>query len=478
MNNSTDKILIVEDELIVAGDLQMTLRRAGHTVCGIAQSVPRALEIIDKEKPWLVFLDIFLKGEQTGIDLAMQLHRRNIAFIFLSANSSQQVLREARVTKPYGFIVKPFREKDILVTLDIARYRYDQDNLLLQKQISSVAPGSRNVAAAASSTETPNDKAFHGIVGQSPAMLEIFDVVRQVAPLDTSVLILGDSGTGKEGIASLIHRLSPRHAKPFIKVNCAALPLTLIESELFGHEKGSFTGAFEKRIGKFEAANGGTIFLDEIGEMLPDMQVKLLRVLQEKEIERIGGNATIRIDVRVIAATNRNLEKEIAEGKFRLDLYYRLHVFPISLPSLRDRPGDIPLLVQHFIDIYAARDRRPTTGITSSAIQLLQSWTWPGNVRELQHQVERAVLLCRDNTLRECHFPDLPAIIQSTPAPHSSDNAVKTIDELERDHILAVLAKCNNRIAGPGGAASLLNIPPSTLSSKMKRLGIVKRHIL
>ena len=455
---STDTILIVEDEHIVANDLQLTLRRAGYTVCGIAPSVPKALELVHREKPWLVFVDIILKGELTGIDLAAELNKLDIAFIYLSANSSQQVLQLAKVTQPYGFIVKPFREKDIEVTLDIARYRYEHHQRIKEQE--SIADMS---------------DAFEGIVGKSPGMLEVFELVRQVAPLDTSVLIMGETGSGKEGIANCIHRLSPRRSKPFVKVNCATLPVNLIESELFGHERGSFTGAHERRIGKFEQAAGGTIFLDEIGEMPVDMQVKLLRVLQEKEIERIGGRGAIKINVRVIAATNRNLEKEIADGRFRMDLYYRLHVFPISLPSLRERVQDIPLLATHFIQLYAEKTGKTVKGISQSALKTLMQYPWPGNVRELQHLIERSVLLCREEILKEVNLPDLPFV---GPAGQHiyEDQPVKTIDELERDHILAVLARCNNRISGPGGAASMLNIPASTLSSKMKKLGIVKRH--
>ena len=478
---TNDKILIVEDELIVANDLQLTLKRAGHSVCGIASSVPKAMELVRQEKPWLVFIDILLKGNLTGIDLASELNQLDIAFIYLSANSSSQILQLAKVTQPYGFIVKPFRAKDILVTLDIARYRYEQHRRI-KEQAGFPDPHDSGQPASApvDRTDVPaypdGTYEFEGIVGKSPRMMEVFELIRQVSPLDTSVLITGETGSGKEGIADCIHRLSPRRTKPFIKVNCATLPVNLIESELFGHEKGSFTGAFDKRIGKFEAAAGGTIFLDEIGEMPVDMQVKLLRVLQEKEIERIGGRGFIKVDVRVIAATNRNLEKEIEVGKFRLDLYYRLHVFPISLPSLRERVQDIPLLVSHFIDMYAQKTGKPVKGISQPALRALLQYSWPGNVRELQHLVERSVLLCREEILKEIPLPNQP--FAAPPAGSIlSDRSVKTIDELERDHILAVLAKCNNRISGPGGAAALLNLPPSTLSSKMKKLGIVKRHM-
>ncbi|SHN45793.1 sigma-54 dependent transcriptional regulator [Chitinophaga sp. CF418] len=477
-----EKIMIVEDELIVAGDIRLTLERAGYKVSGVARSVHRALEIIETEKPDLVLLDIYLKGDQTGIDLAVELNKVNIPFVYLSANCNRQVLEAAKVTQPYGFIVKPFREKDLLVTLDIARYRYEHNRAL------KVQPGNGQQA------EPPRLPAFHpdkvveaqhdalplipnfeGIIGQSAPMLRVFELIRQVAPLDTSVLILGETGTGKEGVANCIHKLSPRKAKPFVKVNCAALPTHLIESELFGHEKGAFTGALEKRIGKFERADGGTIFLDEIGDMPADLQVKLLRVLQEKEIERIGGNGTLKVNVRIIAATNRNLEKEIAEGRFRLDLYYRLHVFPIMLSALRERREDIPLLINHFIRLYAAATGKMVEGVAPAALKQLMDYSWPGNVRELQNLIERSVLLARESIIREVSLP-VPSKKETVVV--AADTDIKTIVELEREHILTVLKKCNHKISGPGGAAELLNLPPSTLASKMKKLGIVKRHTL
>ncbi|ACU57618.1 sigma-54-dependent transcriptional regulator [Chitinophaga pinensis] len=479
-----EKIMIVEDELIVAGDIRLTLERAGYKVSGVARSVHRALEIIDVERPDLVLLDIYLKGDQTGIDLAVELNKHNIPFVYLSANCNRQVLEAAKVTQPYGFIVKPFREKDLLVTLDIARYRYEHHRVLKVKPgIVSQSDDLRLPALPVQQAPVPEVKKevvppipnFEGIIGSSIPMQRVFELIRQVAPLDTSVLVLGETGTGKEGVANCIHHLSPRKAKPFVKVNCAALPTHLIESELFGHEKGAFTGALEKRIGKFERADGGTIFLDEIGDMPADLQVKLLRVLQEKEIERIGGNGPIKVNVRIIAATNRNLEKEIAEGRFRLDLYYRLHVFPIMLSALRERRDDIPLLIAHFIRLYASATGKGVSDIAPAALRQLMDYAWPGNVRELQNLIERSVLLSRESIIREVI---LPVSVKKETTVVSTETDIKTIVELEREHILTVLKKCNHKISGPGGAAELLNLPPSTLASKMKKLGIVKRHTL
>ncbi len=287
--------------------------------------------------------------------------------------------------------------------------------------------------------------------------------------MDTSVLVLGESGTGKERIADCIHELSPRKNKPLVKINCATLPATLIESELFGHEKGSFTNAHEKRIGKFEQADGGTIFLDEIGEMPLDLQVKMLRVLQEKEIERIGGRAPIKIDVRIVAATNRNLEKEVAEGKFRLDLYYRLNVFPIIIPPLRERKEDIPMLTTHFINLYSKKAGKKIAGISEKAARNLAAYNWPGNIRELEHLIERNVLLAKGNIIDDI---SLPAFHRTDATVRSEETMTKSISDNEREYILSVLKKTKGKIYGADGAAELLNIPPTTLSSKMKKLGI------
>jgi transcriptional regulator with GAF, ATPase, and Fis domain len=315
---------------------------------------------------------------------------------------------------------------------------------------------------------------FKGIVGKSHLLLNVFDHITQVAPTDTAVLILGESGTGKERIADCIHKLSPRKGSPFVKVNCASLPSTLIESELFGHEKGSFTGAQDKRIGKFEKADKGTIFLDEIGEMPIELQVKLLRVLQEKEIERIGSKDTIKVDIRIIAATNRNLEKEVAEGRFRLDLYYRINVFPILLPPLRERNEDIPALAYHFMNYYNRKVGKKISGLSDKVLKKMMAYSWPGNIRELEHLIERSVLLTKGTTIEDISL----SIIQRKETNSVAEEIqMKTIHENERDYIIVVLKKCNGRIWGAGGAAQVLNIPPTTLISKMKKLGIKKEYI-
>ena len=641
-----EKILIVEDQFVEADYLRLMLTQAGYGVTGIAHSVLQAQEMIKKERPGLVILDIFLKGKLTGIDLARDLAEENIAFVYLSASSNEDVLNLAKTTQPYGFLVKPFRPKELLIMLQIAQYRHEhsvESNLkkenILNDKLSAIAASSEgwekrllkicktlqpyipfhyvtagfntlgdttcqglsflrigfddyqkigrpellnitrlnmndfsklvdntsyevapamltegafeetcvtpsltrlfseafqvtssitlpltfsdgkvcmlclygrdsdpytadhigllsrlqkhltasienmlssaktNTTNAAKGEETslPGNSiatnGFKGIIGRSHLLLNVFDLITRVGPSDTSVLILGESGTGKERVADCIHNLSPRKDKPFIKVNCATLPSTLIESELFGHEKGSFTGAVDRRIGKFEKADKGTIFLDEIGEMPLDLQVKLLRVLQEKYIERIGAKDVTKVDVRIIAATNRNLEKEVAEGRFRLDLYYRLNVFPIELPPLRERSEDIPFLVSHFIGLYNQKAGKRIKGISDKVLNQMTAYAWPGNIRELENVIERSVLLADGTIIEEILLPRNQA---NEFAGHEENSSMKTIHENERDHILSVLKKCKGRIWGTGGAAEVLNVPPTTLRSKMKKLGIEK----
>lgn len=306
------------------------------------------------------------------------------------------------------------------------------------------------------------------------ALRPVIQQVRQVAPTDATVLLTGETGTGKELFAEAIHLASERQHKSFVKVNCAALPPQLIESELFGHEKGAFTGAINRRIGKFEMAEGGTLFLDEIGELPLDMQAKLLRVIQEKEIERIGGSDTIPVNVRIIAATNRTLEDEVQAGRFRPDLYYRLYVFPIHLPALRERREDIPLLLQHFARNAALKYGKQVRAITPASVMALTDYSWPGNIREMEHMVERAVIL---NEAPQITI-DVPQGHKSYQKDHSPSMPLLTLAETERQTIIRALRYANGRIRGPQGAADLLDIKPTTLEARMKKLGIVKEHIV
>lgn len=452
-------ILIVEDNYVEASNLQRILIKAGYTVLEIAMSVKEAITTTEITCPDLVLIDIFLKGPQTGIDLAIWLREKNIAFVYLSANSNQEILARVKKTEPYGFLVKPFREKDVLVTLDIAAYLHEQkQKLAIRKEM-------------VSHELFTQPKVLPGIVGKSAKLKHVLDMVRIVAPTDTSVLILGESGTGKERIVDSIHNLSSRKSKPLIKINCAAIPASLIDSELFGHEKGAFTGAHEKRIGKFEQASGGTIFLDEIGEMMPDLQIKLLRVLQEKEIDRLGGKASIKINVRVVAATNKNLETEIDKGRFRMDLFYRLNIFPIVIPPLRERKEDIALLAGHFINYFNKELGKNVRSFSDKALSDLLQYHWPGNVRELEHIVQRSVLLTQEEVIRSV---ELPKINQENIITPAVGHTIRTMEENDVEHITKALKMANGKIAGPGGAAELLNLPYSTLVSKIRKLGIKK----
>jgi formate hydrogenlyase transcriptional activator len=342
------------------------------------------------------------------------------------------------------------------VLAEAERARLYEQNLYLQEEIKAVHN-------------------FEQITGQSRGIMDVLDNVARVAPTDASVLISGETGTGKELIARAIHSTSKRRDKPLIKVNCAALPTGLVESELFGHEKGAFSGAIARRLGRFELANGGTIFLDEIGELPAEAQVKLLRVLQEREFDRVGGTVPIRVDVRVIAATNRDLLKAVQEKCFREDLYYRLNVFPIRLPPLRDRSEDIPLLVHLLVNKFALRIGKRLEGVTRQTMERLQEYPWPGNVRELENVLERAVILTTGSML------EIASDLLPTPAAATGDivqqaggQSQRCLEAVERDHIVTVLQETNWVITGARGAAKALGLNPSTLRNRMKKLGITR----
>jgi len=314
---------------------------------------------------------------------------------------------------------------------------------------------------------------FEEIVGLSKPIKTVLQEVARVAPTDSTVLITGETGTGKELVARAIHKRSARSARPFVAVNCAAIPASLIASELFGHERGAFTGALQRRQGKFELADGGTIFLDEVGELPSDTQVALLRVLQEREFERVGGSRPIRVDVRVIAATNRDLQAAIAERDFRSDLFYRLNVFPVEMPPLRERPTDIPLLVEYFVHRFSKRAGKKITGISNDALDLLRSYPWPGNIRELQNVIERAVIISDGERLT---VDSRWLAGRSTQAPASKQPLGDALGDRERAMIEAALAETQGRVSGPSGAAAKLGLPRSTLESKIRSLGLNKNR--
>ncbi len=657
-------VLIVEDEFTVATAMKRMVEKAGYQVMGIAYSVAKALELIEGQRPDLVLLDIHLKGPRTGIDLARLLTEAGTPFVYVSANTNDGIIQEAKTTQPYGFIVKPFREKDVQVALEIAHYRHahrlelrvrqehalqialtdalSQDGewegrllkvarlfqahlpfdyfivgleqemalnafrscsfyrtgpdeyqtiwaetflqmtgLTLEKyqqlraqathdgeavyggaafeeacrrsplkrliattfrlQANLVMPlktrqngtfflsfFSRRPDAYTAEhlqllgrlrpsltltvdrlmaydkierlgeqlrrenrylqEEVKTGANFEEIIGGSPQLLEVFRSIGQVAPTDYTVLILGETGTGKELIARAVHNRSARKDKALIKVNCAALPPQLIESELFGHEKGAFTGAIDKRIGKFELAHGGTLFLDEIGEMPPELQPKLLRVLQEKEIERVGGKGPIAADVRIIAATNRNLQEEMAAGRFRADLFYRLNVFPVRLPALRERKEDLLPLATFFLQKIAKKLGKQLVGLSEASLQQMQQYGWPGNIRELEHLLERAAIMATTPVVslveplggrppgEESQGLSAAGAATRPAGPAVPDPAAiaKPYEQAERDNIVAALKQSNYRIRGKGGAAEILQVKPSTLEYRIARLGITR----
>ena len=630
------KILIVEDQFIEANNLQHILERAGYEVCSIAFSVAEALEIIDAESPDLVLLDIFLQGDLTGIDLARILKTREIGFIYLSANSNEDILNAAKETNPYGFLVKPFREKDVLVALNIANYLHEQyleqnirrdtglaaqleelaaesggparvlmsygrylqayvpfDLMLVHfeqkaaersylyafersglENYTALTPGEirRNLAVSPEEfdalqmkaviqkqTSFTNRKGFkqihrqgslqrmiaeqfgleallmqhlslsadeschvwfysrnptaygaehlqllqrlndkisrvftsllddvyagpaHGntydisstvkffehIKGHNYRLLQIFDKIAALNPTSVApVLVTGESGTGKEMIVNAVQQISDRRQKPFIKVNCAAIPSEFYEYELFGYEAGAFPEALSAKPGKFEQANGGTIFLDEIGEIPFAFQSKFLRVLQYKEIERVGGQETIKLDFRVIAATNRDLEKEVAAGRFRIDLYYRLNVVLLALPPLRERIEDVPELAAYFLSRFNLLYQKHITGIHNSVMEQFLNYHWPGNIRELENMIERAVLTTTGSEIAELEMPD----------SFYANRNIADIQQAERASVLAALERAGGKIYGSGGAAELLDMSVSALHLKIKKLGLDRKR--
>ena len=345
---------------------------------------------------------------------------------------------------------------------EVERYRYRErlalENAYLQQAIAE-------------------ERGFEGIVGESPALRSVLRKVQQVALVETTVLLTGETGTGKELIARALHQGSPRRERPLIKVNCGAIPQGVVESELFGHERGAFTGALQRRIGRFELADKGTLFMDEVGELPLDTQVKLLRVLQEHEFERVGSHHTQQVDVRLVAATNRDLGQEVAAQRFRTDLFYRLNVFPIRVPPLRERPSDLPLLVRHFLAQFQRKLAKPLKAVTPESMARLERYPWPGNIRELQNVIERACVLSPGPVVEIVDELRPAGAGESTPAaPPVGQDAIVTLEESERIHIRQALTATAGRIHGLDGAAALLGINPSTLRSRMKKLGITKQR--
>ncbi|HIC1525180.1 TPA: sigma-54-dependent response regulator transcription factor ZraR [Escherichia coli] len=448
MTHDNIDILVVDDDISHCTILQALLRGWGYNVA-LANSGRQALEQVREQVFDLVLCDVRM-AEMDGIATLKEIKTLNpaIPVLIMTAYSSVETAVEALKTGALDYLIKP---------LDYLIKPLDFDNL--QATLEKALAHTHSVDA-----ETPAVSASQfGMVGKSPAMQHLLSEIALVAPSEATVLIHGDSGTGKELVARAIHASSARSEKPLVTLNCAALNESLLESELFGHEKGAFTGADKRREGRFVEADGGTLFLDEIGDISPMMQVRLLRAIQEREVQRVGSNQTISVDVRLIAATHRDLAAEVNAGRFRQDLYYRLNVVAIEVPSLRQRREDIPLLVNHFLQRFAERNRKAVKGFTPQAMDLLIHYDWPGNIRELENAVERAVVLLTGEYISE---RELPLAIAGTPIPMAQSQDIQPLVEVEKEVIMAALEKTGGNKTE---AARQLGITRKTLLAKLSR---------
>jgi DNA-binding NtrC family response regulator len=441
--SETARVFVVDDDLSIREALESLLRSAGLSV----QTFSSAQDFLARGRADMsscLVLDVQMPG-LNGLDLQSELIAADIQIpiIFITGHGDIPMSVRAIKAGALEFLTKPIDNEDLLnaVWQGIARDR------------------------KARQQQDVVERNFEEIIGVSRSLTASLKLVEIVGPTDSTVLIEGETGTGKELIARAVHNVSGRPTGPFVKINCAAIPSGLLESELFGHERGAFTGAVSQKIGRFELADGGTLFLDEVGDIPLELQPKLLRVLQEQEFERLGSNRTQHVDVRLVAATNRDLEQMVESKQFREDLYFRLNVFPIRLSPLRERREDIPLLVRHFVDNYARRMSKGIEIIPDEVMQWLQRYTWPGNIRELQNFIERSVILSSDNQLR-------PPISELRNKVEHYAATGETLDKAEREHILKVLEQTQWVIGGPRGAALRLGLKRTTLLSKMQRLGI------
>jgi Nif-specific regulatory protein len=478
-------ILVVDDEQDNLDAFRFNFRKTFDILT--ATSGPEALAILAEKDVAVVVTDQRMP-KMTGVELLREVRERTpeTVGIILTAFTDVDVLIEAiNLGQVYRYITKPWDAKEVRGVLQYAieRFHLQRENKKLQAQLAEYT-GYLN-------QQLHGEFDFGNIIGESAALREVLSKVEQVAPTASTVLLRGETGTGKELVAHAIHINSPREEKPFVRVNCAALAPGILESELFGHEKGSFTGAMERRRGRFELADGGTLFLDEVGDLPMEVQIKLLRTLQERELERVGGNETIKVDVRVVSATNRNLEKMIEDGEFREDLYYRLNVFPINLPPLRDRLEDLPVLVNHFVTKFARQMGVPAAPATPDALAKVREYNWPGNVRELENIVERAMILARGAPLGAQHLdfgrratssanqsgpvPTVTAAPVAAPAAAGDEGkslAERLLDS-ERKEIVAAVEKSRGNIAS---AARQLGINRSTLYYRLRKHGL--EHLL
>jgi len=443
---SLGSILIVDDELVVRDSLEKWFASEGYETRGVGSGREALMAI--QEKEWdLALIDI----KMPGMD-GMKLHNRlrevapDLTVIIMTGYASVETAVQALKRGAYDYITKPIDPDELvhLVSNALGRRRDQKELTRLRENLEEIYPDTK-------------------LIGKSPPMKHVLELIEMVAPTDTTVLIMGESGTGKELVARAIHAGGPRRYMPMVVIHCGALTETLLESELFGHERGAFTGAQYRKKGKFEVADGGTVFLDEISDISLKTQTDLLRVLQEKEIVRVGSTQSVKVDFRCVAATNRNLEDLVKSGSFRPDLFYRLNVFSINLPSLRERREDIPLLADHFLRKFSTAMNKPAPKLSAKALDLLLKYEWPGNVRELENAVERALVIGRDHDVQPADFP-----FQSQATGQSHLNG-RTLEEVERIHIEKTLRETNYNLSR---AARILNIDRTTLYNKLKRYGL------
>ncbi|HEU0199258.1 MAG TPA: sigma-54 dependent transcriptional regulator [Burkholderiaceae bacterium] len=456
-------ILVVDDEPLNVDLLEQELDGAGLRTLA-ATSGEEALALAAARAPELILLDVRMRGLD-GFETCRRLKAneatRAIPVIFLTALSDTFEKVRAFEAGAVDYLTKPFEPAELLARVGV--------HVALRREIEAHRRSKATIRVLVDEQRAGGA----GLIGESAALQHVREQIAQVAPTDSTVLIQGETGTGKELVARAIHAASERHERPLITVNCAALPRELVESELFGHEKGAFTGAAQQRRGRFELADGGTLFLDELGELPLEAQAKLLRALQERTFERVGGTRSLRTDVRVIAATNRDLSAQIAAGRFRSDLYYRLNVFPIVLPPLRERRDDIARLIGHFARKTARRLGRDFTGVSRAFIERASAYDWPGNIRELENLVERALIMSRAGELDGTALLDAPHA-PAAAAPVASTVVLASLEEVEREHIRRVLERTRGVIEGDAGAARILGLNPSTLRGRLRKLGIGK----
>jgi len=478
MKKPENTILYIDDELINLDIVKINFNNDFNILTSL--SAKDAFEILEQNQIKVVITDQRMP-DCTGLEFIQKAVQKypDIIYMVLTAYADLDVLITAINDYPvHQFLLKPWAKNELKTAITNAIETFDL-RLKNKELVKTLEEKNEQLIKLKNKLEIENlylqeeiklNYNFENIICEDKSFIQVLKQIEKVASTNTTVLLHGETGTGKELIARAVHNLSPRQKKPLIKINCAAIPASLIESELFGHEKGAFTGALQQETGKFELADGGTLFLDEIGEMPIELQAKLLRVIQEGELERVGGNKTIKLNVRIITATNRDLEHEIKKGTFRMDLYYRLNVFPLTIPPLRDRKKDIPVLTRYFLEKYNKKIGKEVTQISKNDLDKLLQYSWPGNIRELENIIERAVILAKNKTL------NLDNLI---PDKSTSDlpSDFCSLEKHEYNYILKVLNHTSWKISGINGAAEILNLNRTTLISKMEKLGIAKSKL-